>query len=129
MSDDIFGQAIYSYTRADAIRDGVLIDVSEQAKDSGFTIPVALTAAVYQQYIVPPLSLEGGYGQSIEGRLHDTLFLLYVAIKRGGHKTDTLYFTVGYLMENGVKDVALKAVIDGGDDGKAVLTILLPEED
>jgi len=38
---------IYRYTRADAIRDGVLIDVSATAKDEGFQYPVALTAAAY----------------------------------------------------------------------------------
>jgi hypothetical protein len=30
---------IHSYTRADALRDGVLIDVSATAKEAGFRYP------------------------------------------------------------------------------------------
>jgi hypothetical protein len=36
---------IHRHTRADALRDGVLIDVSAADRDAGFTYPVALTAA------------------------------------------------------------------------------------
>jgi hypothetical protein len=43
MSED--ADLIYRYTRADALRDGVLIDVSEVAREAGFKWPVALTAA------------------------------------------------------------------------------------
>ena len=43
MFDD--AELSHAYTRTDAIRDGVLIDVSAAAKDAGFTFPVALTAA------------------------------------------------------------------------------------
>lgn len=38
---------IFSYSRADAIRDGVLIDVSSRAKTLGYRIPVALTAGLH----------------------------------------------------------------------------------
>ena len=37
MNDEI----IYAYTRAQAIEDGVLADVSEVAKEAGFRYPVA----------------------------------------------------------------------------------------
>jgi len=33
---------IHRYTRADAIADGVLIDVSQTAREAGFAYPVAL---------------------------------------------------------------------------------------
>jgi hypothetical protein len=36
---------IHRYTRTDALRDGVLIDVSATAREAGFKYPVALTAA------------------------------------------------------------------------------------
>jgi type I site-specific restriction endonuclease len=35
-------EIIYSYTRKQAIADGVLIDVTELAKEAGFKCPVAL---------------------------------------------------------------------------------------
>src|SRR5262249_42765183 len=41
------GDLIHSYTRAGALRDGVLIDVSATAKEAGFNYPVALTRAAW----------------------------------------------------------------------------------
>ena len=37
-------ELIFSYTRSDAIADGVLIDVSEVAKRSDFTVNTVITA-------------------------------------------------------------------------------------
>ncbi len=36
---------VHRYTRADALRDGVLIDLSATAKETGIRYPVALTRA------------------------------------------------------------------------------------
>jgi hypothetical protein len=36
---------VHRYSRADAIRDGVLIDVSHAAREAGFQYPVTLTRA------------------------------------------------------------------------------------
>ena len=44
---------IFQYSRAQAIEDGVLIDLTEWAKELGFKVPVACTAAVWNGYIVP----------------------------------------------------------------------------
>src|SRR4051812_27741843 len=41
----VFGEVIFAYTRKQAIEDGVLVDVTETAKEAGFKIPVALTRA------------------------------------------------------------------------------------
>ena len=38
----LFGPVIYAYTRAQAIEDGVLADVTETAKEAGFKLPVAV---------------------------------------------------------------------------------------
>ena len=38
---------IHSYSRAQAIEDGVLIDVSTVAREAGITYPVALTSAAW----------------------------------------------------------------------------------
>ena len=35
------------YTRAQALEDGVLYDVSDLARESGFTLPTAITAGVH----------------------------------------------------------------------------------
>ena len=48
------------------IEDGVLIDVSEEARTSGFKIPVCIGDRLYHGYVVPPEGLEGE-DQSLEG--------------------------------------------------------------
>ena len=42
-----FDPAIFAYTRAQAIEDGILVDVSETAREAGFRIPVAITRTVW----------------------------------------------------------------------------------
>ena len=66
---------IFKYTRAQAIEDGVLVDLTEWAKETGFRIPVACTAAVWHGYIVPPKSTKE-LGQSERGRTHDLLWMV-----------------------------------------------------
>ena len=55
--DDLFGKPIYVYTRAQAIEDGELIDVSKTAKQTGFKLPVAVTRAVWETSINSPSSI------------------------------------------------------------------------
>ena len=63
-----FGEPIHRYTRAQAIADGALIDVSEVAREAGITRPVALTRAVWDRYVRVP---QGVIGQDEAGRLWD----------------------------------------------------------
>ena len=56
-------EVIDAYTRAQALEDGVLVDVSEMAKEAGIKFPVALTATVYGQYVEVP---EGVTGQRLD---------------------------------------------------------------
>ena len=63
---------IFSYTRTQALEDGVLIDLSEWAGETGFGIPVACTAAVWNGHVVPPIGTRE-LGQSERGRAHDLL--------------------------------------------------------
>ncbi len=119
---------IFSYSRRQAIEDGVLIDLTEWAKQTGFKFPVACTAAVWNGYIVPPPGMEG-YGQSERGRAHDILWLLWCAIRRGqgGSQVD---FEVIFLQDPERQEtVQFKALCGPGDQGDPVITILRPEED
>jgi hypothetical protein len=69
-------EIVHRYTRADAIRDGVLIDVSAVAREAGIRYPVALTRAAWERCItVPP----GVLCQDEAGRLWDVLWLLALA--------------------------------------------------
>lgn len=113
----------FSYTRAQAISDGVLIDVSDIAKEAGFKIPVALTSALYDTYIKSNLP-----GQDEQGRLWDVLCLLYIQAK--GCEGNILFFDVLFQRTEEKKEVKnLKAIIGPGDTMDPVLTIMLPEED
>ena len=42
-----FDPVIFAYTRAQAIEDGVLVDVSDTAREAGFKIPVAVSRSVW----------------------------------------------------------------------------------
>lgn len=119
---------IFSYTREQAIKDGVLVDLTAWARETGFRVPVACTATVWRQYVVPP---EGTaqLGQSERGRAQDLLFMLWLAIHRKGGG-DRLLYEVIFLNAAGKHEtVKLKSICGPGDLGEPVLTILLPNED
>ena len=131
--DNLFSAPIYVYTRDQAIADGELIDVSEIAKQAGFKISVAVTQAVWNQHIM--WTDEDSNKQTIQdqsGRLWDVLWMLYIACKRS---KDESYIRYGLhvVPRDGkakkAKLTQLKAVIGGGDNGEAVITIMLPSED
>jgi hypothetical protein len=117
---------IHSYTRAQAIADGVLIDVSATAREAGIRYPVALTRAVWDRYVAVPPGVEC---QDEAGRLWDVVYMLLVAIgaSAGG---STLHYRLYIRNDNRrAKSVMLKAVCGPGDDDAPVLTTMLPQED
>lgn len=121
-----FGPIISTYTRAQAIADGVLVDVSEMAREAGIRHPTALTSAVWTQYVRVP---EGVEAQDEQGRLWDILNMFRFAAKQspGG---GALFFKVLVRNDNFAPAlVTLKALCGPGDTPEPVLTILLPNED
>jgi hypothetical protein len=69
---------IHRYTRADALRDGVLIDVSAAAREAGFKYLVALSAAARAMCVAVPAGI---VCQEEAGRLWDALFVLRFAAR------------------------------------------------
>ena len=119
---------IFQYSRAQAIEDGVLIDLTEWAKETGFKIPVACTAAVWNGYVVPT-DRTRELGQSERGRAHDLLWMLFNAIRKGG-SGDRLLFQVMFLQTpHRHVIVKLKSVCGPGDRGEPVISVMLPGED
>ena len=118
---------IYSYTRAQAIEDGVLIDVSETAKEAGFKFPIAVTSEVWHGYVEPsPKAKE--WGQSERGRLWDILMVARFHAK-GSHDS-LFFFDVRMVMkEKQMRVIRFKALCHGGDDLEPVITISMPNED
>lgn len=82
--EEIYGEVISSYTREQALEDGVLVDVTEWASSDhgflgGFTCPVALTQALWADIEAIPKSLEGI--ADVRGRAHDVLWMASLAVR------------------------------------------------
>jgi len=116
-------EVISVYTRAQAIEDGCLVDVSEWAKEAGFKYPVAVTAAVYA--LLEPSDHSRNMGQSEKGRAIDMFALMHYAIKAKQGPDDLIFFTVKF----GKQVHRLKSLCHPGDEAEPVITIMLPEED
>lgn len=130
--DSFFGKPIYIYSRAQALEDGVLVDVTETAKEAGFKIPVAVTDSVWHDYIEWETVKNKKAIQNTEGRLWDVLSMLHFACNRFKNETEVMYrLYVISRDRQAVKPslVTLKAVLGGGDNGEPVITIMLPNED
>jgi len=128
--DGFFGAVIIRYSRADALADGVLADVSGRASEAGFSVPVALSAALWADINAIP----EGAGQDVDGRLWDVLFLAWHNVRvHGNQPGNTLVYKL-ILPVQGADErpgapYAVKCVIGPGDDGEPVLTFLRPDED
>ena len=124
--EDLEMPLIYAYTRAQALEDGVLIDVSELAREAGFVWPVALTAAVWA--MVEDIPRRYRAWQTVEGRTYDVLWMAYCAIRSAEHSSTELRYTL--LLDHGRRRyLTLKLVTGPGDHGEPVVTIMLPHED
>ena len=122
---EVFGEVIDRYARAQALEDGYLVDVStsDEAAEAGFKCPVALSRAVWDKYVQVP---EGVWGQDQKGRLWDILYIFSVAA-RSNRQSDTMYFQLHVRNNNGEGTpplVTLKGVCGPGDDGEPVVTIM-----
>jgi hypothetical protein len=118
---------VYSYSRARAIRDGVLIDVTETAREAGLGYPTAITASVWADYVRVP---EGVEGQDEAGRLWDILWMCRCGILHSRDVEAELLFKL-HVRNNNLRAtlVTLKAVCGSGDELEPVITIALPDED
>ncbi|MCE9560507.1 MAG: hypothetical protein K8U57_00490 [Planctomycetes bacterium] len=124
MSDD--EELIFRYTRADALADGVLVDVTTTAREAGIRHPTAVTQAVFERCVRVP---EGVGGQDEAGRTWDVLWMLRLAVARSSGGELLLYTVLVWNDATGPQPVQLKALCHPGDDAKPVITILMPEED
>lgn len=130
---ELFGEVIHRYTRAQAIEDGVLMDVSESAREAGFRWPVAMTSAAWADCVA--WSEEDNQRQVYQdesGRLWDVLWMALNAIRSASGGTQLKYQL--YRVPRDDKSVearltSLKLVCGPGDAGEPVITIMLSGED
>lgn len=122
----LFGEVIFTYTREQAIEDGVLVDVTELAKEAGFRYPTCVTRAVWDRYVEVPDCVSG---QDETGRLWDILWMARFGIQKNRSGSEVLFKLYVANEPGPAKPVTLKAVCGPGDSAEPVITITLPEED
>ena len=138
---EIFGEPIHTYTRAQAIEDGQLIDVSTVAREAGIVWPVAMTSAAWADCVAWTDETEArkGYtGQSESGRLWDVVWMLSLAVRgalrRGlDASQQPLYYSLLRTPAAGrgvmPRKATLKFMVGPGDQGEPCITVMLPGED
>lgn len=132
MISEIFGDPISVYSRADALRDGVLIEADpELCREAGILWPVAISDHLWG-YIEPD-NLAEMPGQSVSGRSWDLLWMFATSAKMSRGES-RIKFRVSFQMKTGrtrprVETIPIIAVCGPGDDGEPVITLMLPEDD
>ena len=105
--------------------------MSDFVSDFGFIVPVAVTATLFNGYILPSAKLAEA-GQTSESRMIDLLVILLLKIMARPH-TDRITFNVSFDIDAGEGSesrlVQIIAAIGPDDAGAPVLTIMLPEDD
>lgn len=127
--NEFFGTPIYSYTRAQAIEDGVLVDLMQDEMESvcrqHYKHPVACTSAVFD--IMQKAVENQKYSNDYAGILHDMLWMSRT-YKRTIDDSTVIFRVI-------IKGAGRKSVYDfkmvcGPDDtGAPCMTIMLPNED
>lgn len=122
-------QVIFSYSRAQAIEDGTLVDLMQDAMTSvckqHFKFPIACTSAVFA--IMQSAVENENYCNDYAGILHDMLWMSKVCGR--SLNPSTRIFTVIIKGAGRKSKFTFKIVCGPGDQAEPVLTIMLPTED
>lgn len=124
-----FGDVVYSYTRKQAIADGVQVEVSKVAAEAGIKYPVFLTQTVFDAYVAVPPDVSG---QDEAGRLWDIVWMTRFAILRAKPGMDRVPVALYVRNDNRaaklVKLIATCGPLDM-DDPQPAITVMMPDED
>jgi len=128
-SESPFGEIIYSYTRAQAVADGMQVEVTKIAQEAGIKFPVFLTRTVFDAYVaVPP----GVTGQDEAGRLWDLMWMTRFAILRARRDADRIPVAL-YVRNDNRTAKLVKLVAQCGpldiDDPSPAITVMMTDED
>jgi hypothetical protein len=133
-AESFFGNVISTYSRAQAIEDGVLIDTGSIADEAGFKWPVALTSAAWADCVAwTNEDSQKQVHQDQSGRLWDVVYMASHAIRSSKDSGDRLLFQLYRVSRDGQSMEAelttLRLIVGPGDSCEPVITILLPQED
>jgi hypothetical protein len=120
---------VYAYSRAQAVADGMQVEVTKTAQEAGIRLPMFLTRAVYDAYVtVPP----NAPAQDEAGRLWDVVWMTRFAILRAHGHTDRVPVAL-YVRNDDRAAKLVKLVAQCGpldiDDPAPCITVMLPDED
>jgi hypothetical protein len=121
-------EVIHSYSRAQAIEDGVLVDVSEVAREAGVKVPTAMTREAWEDLV----RWDQGNWQDEAGRLWDVVSMFRFQAAAAGSE-DRITVRLLRVPNRPNCHRALRAsfvaVIGPGDTPEPVLTFMLDGED
>ncbi len=126
-------EVISTYTRAEAIDDGVLVDLTEWASadkgfHGGFSCPVAVTSTVWADIEAIPKRLQGI--ADVRGRAHDLLWMASLAARGAAGQTGAVLYRVKMPIAGDRKAwQTYKMHAGSGDNAELVITIMQPNED
>jgi len=130
MTNDIFDNClIHSYARAQAIADGLQVEVTGVAREAGIRFSLFITRAVYDAYITVPPNV---IGQDEAGRLWDILWMLRFGIRKAKPGQARIPFALYIRKDNRrlrlVNLIATCGALDI-DDPQPAITVTMPDED
>lgn len=130
-----YGEPISTYSRAEAIKDGVLVDLTNHPElgglvnEAGIRYHVAITREAFEMCVaLTPAAVRAC--NDLKGRCWDVLWMMRNAIHRVKDGRPYVLFPV-YCVVKRVKPtrVTLKAVVGHGDDAEPVITVMLLGQD
>lgn len=127
----IFGDAdvISTYTRAEAIEDGFLVDLMQgemlEVCKQHFSWPIACTNTVFS--IMQKAVENKKHCNDYAGILHDMLHMSKVYYQR--IDDSSRYFKVIITGAGRKRNYVFKMMVHAGDHGEGVVTIMMPNED
>lgn len=120
---ELFGEPISIYTRAQALEDGVLVDVTPWASGC-FKHPVALTAALWAIVSEVPPGLGGD--STLDVRVREVLRAAVQVAQGSSRPTSQFTFPILMGTAEGLRTLELLAHSGPGDQGEPVITIGFP---
>lgn len=119
---------VFVYTRQQAIKDGIFVDVTERAKTIGFRIPVAITTNLFSTYLKSINEDELKAAEETIKAVDDFLLKVRNLIRANAEK-DTTLLALKVPFHNGEQvDVWVAVEAQSPDDPSPCLGIMLPED-